>query len=240
MATYSGVTFNGLDNLSDTVYYQTAPGAGLIGQAGGIFYGQGWVRIDSQVAGGPRSIVSTRFGATTGVTVGYYVRLVNNATQIEAQCFWTAGTVVTAPLYTLLPGDYGKALHFGFEHTGAEFFLIIKGARVGAGVAAPGYTVPSLGMWLGRRANGTGEGATGIITVCGLAGGNYAVTTQELADSYTAGLAAGDVVAIPGKTDNLWSPKLDGSAVAPLPDRVGSANCTRVGAPTYVTRIRPA
>lgn len=229
--------FAAIDGLTDTAYYSTAVNTGLLGQAGGGFYGQCWVRLDNQNAGTARNIVSCRMGATTPTTTGHYVRALAGNTSITFECFIAAGSVVTSSAYTVQAADIGKMIHVVWVHTGSVLRLYVHGEQVGSDVAAVGYTVPTQGFFVGRRANTTGESAVSDLSVGGIAGGNFVPTAAEIRTAYLAGLVAEDVVAIPSKTTLLWSPRVTGSAAATIAAQVGSTNLTRTGAPTYASAL---
>lgn len=229
----------GADGLNSAAYYSTALNTGLLGQTNGPFYGQCWLRLDNQNVAAQRSIVSTRAGATTPTTTGYYVRALNNNTQIAFEVFVSAGAPVTSAVYTVQAADIGKVIHVGWCHTGAALQLFVRGVQVGSDVAAVGYVVPTQSTFIGRRANATSEHATDDVTICGLSGGNYAATPAEFLAAYQAGKAAGDVVEMPSAA-HLWSFKRDGGAGATLVNRIGAANMARSGTPNYVAGMRAA
>ncbi len=197
----------------------TAPGGGILGAAtltvSALFVPISAASVVSVLA----SRCSTQGWNFTWLPAGTLNALVRTA---------TSGDVGSAT-YTVLPGDYGTMMHLALVWTGTQLFFYINGVQVGAPVACTGVHTPvsTLPMLIGSQSNGYSMTNNGGFVAIG--GGAYVATQAELAAQATASIAAGRLVAIPGKTDERRY-NFDHDAVdqgTPLPARcVNRANAT--------------
>jgi hypothetical protein len=109
-----------------------------------------------------------------------------------------SGTATAA--YVVQSGDIGTLMHLAFTYDGTNLRWYVNGNLTGtaavASVALPS-TPMTIGYGYGDPTAAMNDGACFAI-----GGGAYVATQAELAAQATASIAAGQLVAIPGKTDD--------------------------------------
>jgi hypothetical protein len=142
------------------------------------------------------------------------------------------GQVSSPSGYTIVGGDIGSLLHAAITYDGANVRFYVQGVLIGT-TALTGAFVPSTGpMTIGNRADGFPSNNDNVFY--GIAGGAYVATQAELATQAAASIAAGQLVAIPGKTDDRrYSFAQDAvDQATPLPaycvDRTGTSPADRL------------
>lgn len=220
------LTMYGGSGWDSTNRLGTAIGAGLRGAAAG-FWDAALVRVDTQ-SGTDKFAVAT-FDSTGK---GMVTSTVDGWGTVRFRCGDLAGTgFINSPSDTIAAGDVGKVDLWVGVHTGAGGLVRLwtKRVQVGAGTATTGYTVPNpatyrceIGSWSAGSFPASG------LTVFGRVGGVGVPSQAEIEALYDAVKLAGDLVAIPGKTDHLYSVKQDVVAGFPngLTDRSGTDNMT--------------
>lgn len=229
----------GVTGFSDLTYFQSALNAGIAGQAAGFWVAVYIIVTSQAVASTSRDLAGRRVGS--GVS-GWSINTATTNATVTFGCANGAGSFLTSPAYTITAGDVSGAVALLVVgvHDGSNLRLYVKGAQVGSGTAITGFTtstVPNMGLGNGNAAFPSGlsfgEPPDGVI-VLGLAGGNGVPSAGEIATMDTACASANDIVAIPGKTDHLYSLKQDiaaagGSLPIKSADRVGTDDLFLIG-----------
>ena len=222
-------TMYGVQGFSTADFYQTALPGGIAGTAAG-FWVSCLLRLDALVVAN-RSFLG-RF--TTGAG---WIFTVTSAHNLIFQLV-DGGGVIRASANFPVTAVAGKIMHVAAVFDGAALRLHVNRSQVGAPTALSGFTVANERMLAGKRATGS---ATTSGTMFGVCGGHAVPTLAEVEAQADAIKLAGDIVAIPGKTDSLWSVKQDqaGTAPAVLDDKVGLEDMAAQGAPALVSDPAP-
>lgn len=235
----------GVTGFSDLTYYQSALNAGIAGQAAGFWVAVYMIVTSQAVANTTRDLAGRRVGSgTSGWSLNTYT---TNAT-VSFFCANGVGSGVTSPAYTITAGDVSGAVALLVVgvHDGSNLRLYVKGAEVGSGTAITGFTtsiVTNMGLGNNNSAfNGGmpfGEPPDGVV-ILGFAGGHAVPTLGEITTMDTDSASANDIVAIPGKTDHLWSLKqdiVDAGGVLPIRslDRIGTDHLQLIGSGLQVS-----
>lgn len=224
--------FGGFDDLTASNYYDCVGIAGA--QAG--FHIQAWVYVESQaVASANRVFLANAIASTNGYR---FLTAGANAT-LNFGAYDSTGSVTrVSGVLTLTAGHIGRPLHVCGGIRAGQLLLWVDGVPVGLPTTITTYAPSGApNMSLGRRMSDTLSCLGDIQVLGGVAGGHYAPSDVEVLAAYTAGLAAKDIVHIPGGTaEQSWSFKNIGpTAPASIAQGVGSEALTRRGSPTYVS-----
>jgi hypothetical protein len=225
----------GLAGITATDFYQTAAGAIPVFPAAG----GGWtqlLKITSRTVSATR-VNSGTYGSSGGFnaySVGTWDTL-NFALQADTTGFSSSAS------YTVQAGDTNKWYHLCGRHTGpgGKIDLFVNGVKIGTSPTAGIPTPPSppTPYQMGRRP------ADGLpATDCVIAGDALFIgvpTDAEILANYNACKAAGRIIPMASvvagaSATNAWDFKTSKAAgntlPATLPDLVGAAPMTRVGA----------
>jgi hypothetical protein len=165
-------------------------------------------------------MLASRF--ITGSTQGWDIRRAGTVGQlgtIYAAFGAGSGNPNTAG-YTVQAGDLNTLLHLALTYNGSTLSFYVNGNLIGSVAVTGTYVPPTIAMLVGARSDGFPSVATTTAFVA-IGGGAYVASQAELAAQATASIAAGQLVAIPGKTDQRrYNYTQDATALNPLPVRV--------------------
>jgi hypothetical protein len=223
----------GLAGFTGTVRAESAVDAGILGDnTTGFWVG---VLVDFGSLGGAGDRVWAARGNGGGDGHGW--AFFDSGNQFFARMGAVTAAVPT-PVLNLTSGSYpsraGKlqAALFFFDKANERVRLWFSGDQIGTQNTATQYgTGGSRRMLLGNRA--LADMPASNATPIGLVGGDGYVPTDSEITAWFAGIkAAGDVVAIPGKTTGRWSVRDSADPTATVQATVGSADLTVVGSVT--------
>lgn len=215
-------------------FYQTAVGAGLIGQSAGFSIALR-ATLDSLAASTKGYLVAQH----TGSNAGFYVSLANAGAGTLRFAVANGSPAMVFAGVTLTAADVGVPILLECEHDGTTLRVRINGVER-ATQPITGYTqitTTSFGVGGAPTNNYPLEGAT----VWQVATGNGALTAGERSAIAASFASTGLLVPVAGKHAHHWNPTLDAAAdvttaPATLVDRIGVNNLSRAGTGTQVAR----
>lgn len=223
-------------SLADSAYYETANGSP--GTAAGFFYAVLFMIMSQAVSSQARMLLAKQaasnaagYAMYTGGTNQTLLGVVTNG----------SGSAITGPSTIFGAADVGRLLLAFCVHDGAKVRTYVRRAELSTGTAITGYTVPTQPLRVGRHSVSAGMSA-GSLQIFGWMSGHAVPSLAEIQAAHDAAMAHEDIIAIPDKTDHLWSVKRDQQGVAPatILDRIGTDHMARVGSPTLAPEYRRA
>jgi hypothetical protein len=210
--------------------YETAEATGLVGSAVTGLWMACLFMVNSQ------AVVSSNKTPAAAFGVGGW-RLLTTTT--NAACNFNCITGAS-PAYTFVANDIGKLfLAVGLiDVVGAIARLYVNGAQVGAGTVVASYGPLTSGAGTTMGATTAGNHSSGL-SVFGLCGGSTIPSDGEILQLFADVKAARSIVAIPGKTTNMWAMPPTLAAPATVTDSVGAVNMSRVGSLAMTRSVAP-
>jgi hypothetical protein len=224
---------NGASGFTPTARLERA-GDGFGGDASGMFW-QLLLRFDSQgVPARTRQLLGNYIGATDG---GFLLYSYGSHSSIQPVFVHAGGSVTGLTTTAISASDVGRLMLLTavIDNGATKAKLYLRRAMVGLGTDIAGYRPRVGGTLLIGEANS--GGASDGITIFGAQFGISPPSAAEIWANHDATMAENDIVAIPGRTTNLYSIKRSvaengGVMPATIADRVGSAHLTRTGSLT--------
>jgi hypothetical protein len=216
----------GIEGFATDSYYRTAANEGIAGSA---TFSAAWLMMSKLAVFSATTYPFTRGTAVqnwTGFTVG-------TVAQVKGRLRDGADANQDTP-----QADYEQWYVHSFACTyGSDVWrMYLDGVEQGSGTAATGFTATAnTRTSLGAHHTGLGPYEDGpIFGAMGVDGTEW--SAAEILTMHKACMAAGDIVAVPAKTDHLWSVRqsrgsvASGSTIATLTDEIGSDNLDLTGA----------
>lgn len=231
----SPASMRAIEALDNSNYYSLANPDGSRGTVNvGNVHMQAWVTIRTQdVTSDYRFIYSTEDdGAPHGFTLMVYGANATLAMHSRGTTGdWSNELAITVDMI-------GRPLHVVGAIDNGTIKLWVDGVRISPDQPLPGptgyYTVPTQTIAIGKRFDSVDNPLGPSIAVHGISTGNFGnITDAEVVNAHTSGIYARDIVAIPAKTDHLWSARQDKGANTTLLDRVGAHHFARTGLPKF-------
>jgi hypothetical protein len=207
----------------------TVPGGGIAGATSALTVSMLCSLLSPIVAAGGLEMIASKY---VDAGSGWDFRRTGTAGTLGnlVVAFGTpGGGNPSPPVYAVQAQDVGTLIHLAFTYNGSSQSFYVNGTLIGSTAIGGTYANPATPMLIGARGDaGFGNQNTTLFVAIG--GGAYVATQAELAAQATASIAAGQLVAIPGKTDqrryNYAQDALEQNT--PLPvfcvDRMGNAD----------------
>jgi len=170
----------------------------LIGAAAG-FWKAYLVRLDTQAITSAFRLIGS-CGNGSGGTGAWDFLLSGANANARFECIDGAGAVKQAPAITFTSADVGKLLLLAGTHTGTALLSFARRVQIAGSTALTGYRLPT-----GQERIGDPTTPPQGITVMGTMGGLGVLDIAEYQAACDACMAAEDIVAVPGKTDQIVS-----------------------------------
>lgn len=145
---------------------------------------------------------------------------------------------VTGGTYSIATAAVGKVIFAFGQWTGTVTQFFADRVKQGSDTATAAYTPYAGAFNVGRHPDSTSNPCTDHVTVLGFMGGNNTyLSLAEVQAATDAFVASEDLVAVPGKTDRLWSIKrAQNGTLQPILDAQGSGETLAItGGPTLAS-----